>query len=99
MLVYPSGCFCPSGLLRDGNRCVTREMCPEKATTKTPEEECSAMGMVYSDCGSACPATCDNPNPFCIFQCKQGTSDPPVSLNCADLQLPFKLSYNKNYIG
>ena len=28
---------------------------------------------MYSDCGTACPRTCDDPNPeFCTLQCVEG---------------------------
>ena len=34
-------------------------------------ETCSGA-KVYRTCGSACPATCDNPSPICTFQCVTG---------------------------
>lgn len=27
---------------------------------------------VYNECGSACPPTCDNPEPNCIKSCEKG---------------------------
>ncbi len=71
VLILFSGCFCPEGMVLDDDRCVSPENCPVEAT-RSPQEECAARGMVYSACGSACPATCDNPSPICTFQCVQG---------------------------
>ena len=31
--------------------------------------ECPIEGQVFTTCGSACPATCSNPNPICTKQC------------------------------
>ena len=52
-----------------GEECVAREDCPVKETPECPE------GMVYEECGTACPTTCDNkddPLRICTLQCVQG---------------------------
>ncbi|CAF3351413.1 unnamed protein product [Rotaria sp. Silwood1] len=54
------GCFCKAGLYRtkDG-RCVE-------------PKECCGMNEVFTDCGSACPETCNNKPEFCTEQCITG---------------------------
>ena len=49
--------------------CVDPEVCPGKE-----EEECPE-GMVYQECGTACPTTCDNKDDLiiCTSQCVPGT--------------------------
>lgn len=52
--------------------CITPESCPKDETpTSDADGECS-NGMIFNECGSACPPTCDNPAPTCIFQCVEG---------------------------
>ena len=70
-----SGCFCPSGTAELGDKCISPEECPSTNTTVVPGEEVCPMGMVYDECGTACPTTCDNkdePVRPCTLQCVQG---------------------------
>ncbi|XP_072174259.1 scavenger receptor cysteine-rich domain-containing protein DMBT1-like [Diadema setosum] len=64
-----AGCFCPAGTVLEqpgGQRCVPLEECP------SGPEDCPS-GMTYNRCGTACPATCDNPGPqICTRQCVAG---------------------------
>ena len=41
-----------------------------------PEPECPIVGQVYDECGSACPATCANPDPQCTAVCSPGCHCP-----------------------
>ena len=69
-----SGCFCPSGTVELDDKCVAPDECPDVSTTVLPEEECPE-GMVYEECGSACPTTCENKDVLvkpCTLQCVQG---------------------------
>lgn len=34
-------------------------------------------GYFYNSCGTACPATCSNPDPVCISECVEGCYCPP----------------------
>ena len=55
------GCFCPRERpieLPDG-RCVAADDCPPKC----PGDK------VFNRCGSACPSTCEDPDPPCTKQC------------------------------
>ena len=40
------------------------------------EAGCSIPGHVYTECGSACPPTCDNPHPICTLHCVPGCQCP-----------------------
>ena len=65
-----TGCFCEEGtvlLEEEGEVCVAPEVCPFK-------EECPE-GMVYQECGTACPLTCENKDDviICSTQCVAGT--------------------------
>ncbi|XP_025015942.1 von Willebrand factor-like [Tetranychus urticae] len=42
-------------------------------------EKCTKP-KVFSTCGSACPPTCDNPNPICTLQCVKGCFCPKGTL-------------------
>ena len=55
----------------DGDVCVAPKDCP----VTEPEQECPE-GMVYQECGTACPTTCDNKDDLlqpCTLECVQGT--------------------------
>ena len=70
---YLSGCFCPTGTVELDDKCVAPEECPSTNTT-APEKLCPA-GMVYEECGTACPTTCENKDVLirpCTLQCVQG---------------------------
>ena len=60
-------------LEEDGEtKCVDRDECP--SSTNTTEEVCP-QGMVYEECGTACPTTCENKDVLirpCTLQCVQG---------------------------
>ena len=69
-----AGCFCNEGtvlLEEDGEVCVAPENCP----VTEPEEDCPE-GMVYKECGTACPLNCDNKdgNISCIDVCVKGNA-------------------------
>ena len=73
MILIHTGCFCNGTtiLLEDeSEKCVAPGDCPVKE-----EEECPE-GMVYQECGTACPTTCDNKYIDalvpCTLQCVQG---------------------------
>jgi len=58
-------CQCPKGTvlidpLKD--HCVALEECPEKKPTCPGD-------LVHTDCGTACPRTCEDPNPVCPPVC------------------------------
>jgi hypothetical protein len=56
-----AGCFCKPGFYRIGrNRCVAPEKC------------CNGPNEIFNDCGSACPATCNDQSPACTKQCVRG---------------------------
>lgn len=59
-----AGCFCPDGLVELGDKCVQPNKCPPKC----PE------GKQYTNCGTACPQTCDNRGTVvpCTLQCVPG---------------------------
>ena len=57
-----------------GDKCVAPEDCPAVTTTVLQEEECPE-GMVFEECGTACPTTCENKDILvrpCTLQCVQG---------------------------
>ena len=62
-----AGCFCDKGFRRDDSgKCIKTEDCPC--------QECGDHEH-YTDCGTACPDTCDNykgPNRPCITLCVAG---------------------------
>ena len=59
--VCVSGCFCKQGFYRSSSgSCVTSNAC------------CRGENEGYQACGTACPATCENPNPSCTRECVQG---------------------------
>lgn len=62
------GCFCKRGYVVDSNsgRCVHESECGSGEET-CPEHE------TYSDCGSSCERSCQNPNPeYCTEECVKG---------------------------
>ncbi|CAL1266706.1 unnamed protein product [Larinioides sclopetarius] len=70
------GCYCAKGLVRnDQGKCVRPEECPQNsvATTGNPGDMCT-KDEEYQECGSACPATCENigKNLPCTLQCVPG---------------------------
>ncbi len=66
------GCFCPSGLVQNGDSCVTPSDCP------SPSPSTCTNGRVFETCGTACPLTCEQPNPRpCTRNCVQGCFCPP----------------------
>ncbi|KAG8183312.1 hypothetical protein JTE90_002804 [Oedothorax gibbosus] len=67
-LVCNKGCDCKRGYYRDQNgKCIPESQCPITET-------CQLEGEEYTDCGSACPLTCDNKDnpPICTLQCVAG---------------------------
>jgi hypothetical protein len=72
------GCACIKGHLRDGNgRCMPATQCPHVQTLENiviPPNMCGDNAE-YRSCGTACPATCANPNAPdqpCTRQCVMG---------------------------
>jgi hypothetical protein len=71
------GCACKQGHLRDGNgRCMPKEQCPTAQPAEfmmLPPNQCSE-NEIFHTCGTACPATCDNPHPspVCTKNCVIG---------------------------
>ena len=66
-----TGCFCNGSTIlleEDGEKCVAPEDCPVKIIPECPE------GMVYKECDTACPTTCDNKDDdiICIKVCESG---------------------------
>jgi hypothetical protein len=63
------GCICEDGYVQDSDgNCVTQDACP------AIQPVCSAH-EAYTDCGTACPLTCenkDNPPMFCTANCVVG---------------------------
>ncbi|GBO27074.1 hypothetical protein AVEN_205672-1 [Araneus ventricosus] len=41
----------------------------KKAFCKSPVAPKCFKNEVYSDCGTACPANCENKNPVCTLEC------------------------------
>ena len=70
---YFTGCFCPAGTVELGDKCVAPEDCSSSNTTAVEEEQCPE-GMVYRQCGSACPVTCENKDEDvnCVAVCVTG---------------------------
>ena len=62
-----SGCFCIDGfVIGPDGICI-------------PKEECCMPPMIWDECGTSCPATCDNPNAPngpCIEMCRTGCRCP-----------------------
>ena len=71
-VTFFAGCFCPAGTVELGDECVAPEECPSTNTTLV-EDQCPE-GMIYRECGSACPVTCDNKDEVinCISVCVPG---------------------------
>lgn len=70
-----TGCFCETGYVRDDNGdCILPEQCPAIETTQSPTPTCSKAHETYTECGSACPLTCDNKDTeiICTMQCVAG---------------------------
>ncbi|XP_013398726.1 papilin isoform X2 [Lingula anatina] len=63
-------CQCPSDrpILHEGE-CIAEEKCPSSPVC--------LGGQVFNSCGSACAATCEEPNPFCTKQCAPRCECPP----------------------
>ncbi|XP_076648246.1 zonadhesin-like isoform X2 [Halictus rubicundus] len=67
------GCQCKPGLLRnESGDCVPKESCPADGPEScSPHEE-------WNDCGTACPLTCENPEPrVCTKECVRGCQCKP----------------------
>ncbi|KRX21784.1 Serine/threonine-protein phosphatase 5, partial [Trichinella nelsoni] len=60
-----SGCFCKSGYVRASTgECLAPEACGDFFVCGPNE--------IYKQCGTACPATCEEPNPSCSLICASG---------------------------
>ncbi|GFR11582.1 papilin [Trichonephila clavata] len=71
VLMCNPGCHCDEGYVKakDGS-CVEPEVCPSSAA----DQECG-VNERYTDCGTACPLTCDNyknPPKICNLMCMIG---------------------------
>ena len=47
---------------------------PSTATLTIVDNDC-LEGMVFKECGSACPPSCDDQSPICTKQCTKGRYD------------------------
>eukprot|EP00731_Ephydatia_muelleri_P024287 Em0016g558a len=67
-LICVSGCFCPAGTVDYNGTCIDPLHCPNAQIS-----QCS-HGKMYSDCGSPCPATCENNGRglACLAMCVPG---------------------------
>uniref|UniRef100_A0A182NIS5 TIL domain-containing protein n=1 Tax=Anopheles dirus TaxID=7168 RepID=A0A182NIS5_9DIPT len=65
------GCFCKDGyVLNENGECILR--CQSSCLPPPPPTECGE-NEVYSECGTACRATCDKPEPgICFDLCVEG---------------------------
>ena len=101
----PEGECCPV-CVPNPDACTTQE-CPELAcdegeTSELPEggccsvcvpiiSECEVAGQMFSSCASACPRTCETPDPICIKICLPGCTCPAdqvidtVTMTCVQL--------------
>ncbi|XP_015794061.1 P17/29C-like protein DDB_G0287399 [Tetranychus urticae] len=86
--VCVKGCFCPKGtFLTDSGKCV--EKCSSDGNPWCPNSK------VYTDCGSACPPTCANPNPGpCAAVCVKGCFCPKGTLENASGECVKQCSSN-----
>lgn len=72
-----AGCACKEGHVRSGPNglCMPKEQCSQKESSAMTSEimKCPA-NEVFRTCGTACPATCDNPHPspLCTRNCVIG---------------------------
>ncbi|XP_071504940.1 zonadhesin-like [Diadema antillarum] len=61
-----SGCFCPPGLVKNGDECVMLQDCPNI------EGDCTG-GKEFQACGPSCELTCNSPpDLLCIAMCQPG---------------------------
>nr|XP_054756533.1 SCO-spondin-like [Lytechinus pictus] len=77
------GCFCPSDTIRlspDSDTCLPflmdaaiQDTCPETGPAAPPLINLCPGDLVYTECGSGCERTCDNPDPeMCTEECRSG---------------------------
>ncbi|XP_041464168.1 uncharacterized protein LOC446192 isoform X6 [Lytechinus variegatus] len=77
------GCFCPSVTIRlspDSDTCLPllmdvafQESCPETGPEAPPLINGCTGDLVYTECGSGCERTCDDPDPeMCTEECRAG---------------------------
>ncbi|XP_066462566.1 balbiani ring protein 3-like [Eleutherodactylus coqui] len=80
------GCFCNTGYIKESetsSHCIPPEDCPKinPATTPKPTEPECPENQHWTDCGTACPITCenvDNPPEICEHRCALGCfCEPP----------------------
>jgi Trypsin Inhibitor like cysteine rich domain len=59
------GCQCKKGFVRDATyNCMKFSECPKNT--------CKDQNEIYNECGTACPPTCANLQPICVFTCNRG---------------------------
>jgi hypothetical protein len=79
------GCFCPKDrpILLVNGTCGTHNDCNGTELKPNPCEG----NLVWSECPSPCPRTCENPNPVCNMMCINGGCTCPEDL-------PIRISPN-----
>lgn len=72
--------------------CIILAMAAVFSVGKSLTIHCPVEGQVFTDCGSPCPPTCTNPNPFCIkvcvarCECPKDTVIDEVTNTCVPLE-------------
>ena len=71
-IIVLTGCFCPAGLVEHAGKCIKSQDCPRDEVPTEEDTSVCTGGKVFQECGTACPATCDDQPLICTFQCVTG---------------------------